>query len=143
MLRYALLVLLAACGASYQTIQIKNATTRPIEELYVYPTGAAKGTSRGQLTPGATTQVKIQGGHVSVTAVSAKIQIDEHTRDRPTASQELELKAPVELVFYDDGSAPPGIERKGTIGVAFQLPSHAPHPDEPTTQPAPEAPQAP
>jgi hypothetical protein len=133
----SLTVLAAACGggASYQ-ISIRNASARPIEELYVYPTGSARGASRGQLAPNASTAVKMKGGHVSVTAISAKIQIDEHTRDKPTADQQVELNAPVELVFYDDGAAPPGIEKKGVIGVAFQIPKAAPHPDEPTTQPA-------
>ncbi|HUS31935.1 MAG TPA: hypothetical protein VMZ53_25715 [Kofleriaceae bacterium] len=138
------LTLLAACGggASYQ-ISIRNASSRPIEELYVYPTGAARGTSRGQLAPNASTAVKMKGGHVSVTAISAKIQVDEHTRDKPTADQQVELNAPVELVFYDDGAAPPGIERKGVIGVAFQIPKAAPKPDEGPPQPDEPAPQAP
>lgn len=148
MLRLAVVVslaLVAACGgASYQTISIKNASSRPIEELYVYPTGGQRGTSRGQLAPNATTAVKIKGGHVSVTAVSSKIQVDEHTRDKPTASQELELKAPTQVVFYDDGSAPPGLEAKGVIGVAFQMPKASPKPDE-GSQPAEgsDTPQAP
>lgn len=152
MLRFAFVVALAlvtACGgASLQTISIRNATQRPIEELYVYPTGGQRGTSRGQLAPNASTQVKVKAGHVSVTAVSAKLKVDEHTRDQPTASQELELRSPTEVVFYDDGHAPPGLERKGTIGVAFQIPSGtAGSPDEgtpqPEPQPAPEAPEAP
>ena len=140
MLRFAFVVsltLLAACGggASYQ-VSIRNASARPIEELYVYPTGSARGTSRGQLAPNASTAVKMKGGSVSVTAVSAKIHIDEHTRDKPTADQIVELTAPVELVFYDEGAPPPGIEKMGVIGVAFQIPKPAPKPDEPTTQPA-------
>jgi hypothetical protein len=84
--------------------------------------------------------VKIKAGHVSVTAVSAKLKVDEHTRDQPSASQELELKSPTEVVFYDDGNAPPGIERPGVIGVAFQIPKgKAESPDE--GAPAPEAPE--
>jgi hypothetical protein len=150
MLRLAVVIsltLLAACGggASYQ-ISIRNASARPIEELYVYPTGSARGTSRGQLAPNASTAVKMKSGHVSVTAISAKIQIDEHTRDKPTADQEVELTGPVELVFYDDGAAPPGIEKKGVIGVAFQIPKPTPHPDEGQAPEAPDegaAPQAP
>src|ERR1044071_3254888 len=113
MLRFAIvfsLTILTACGgASMQTISIRNASSRPIEELYVYPTGTARGTSRGQLAPNASTAVKIKSGSVSVTAISAKIQVDEHTRDKPTADQTIELTHPVELVFYDDGSAPAGI----------------------------------
>jgi hypothetical protein len=92
--------------------------------------------------------VKIKAGHVSVMAVSAKLKVDEHTRDQPTASQELELKSPTEVVFYDDGHAPPGLEQHGTIGVAFQIPTgKAESPDEggpaPDTQPAPEPEPAP
>jgi hypothetical protein len=139
MLRLAVVIsltLLTACGGASHQISIRNASSRPIEELYVYPTGSARGTSRGQLAPNASTAVKMKGGSVSVTAISAKIHIDEHTRDKPTAEQTVELTAPVELVFYDDGAAPPGIEKKGVIGVAFQIPKPAPKPDEPTTQPA-------
>lgn len=143
------LALITACGgARLQTISIRNATSRPIEELYVYPTGGARGTSRGALAPSATTEVKVKSGHVSVTAVSAKLEVDEHTRDQPTASQELELKSPTEVVFYDDGHAPPGIDRKGTIGVAFQIPTgKAESPDEAPPaqdpQPAPDGQPAP
>ena len=147
MSRFAVVVsltLLTACGggASYQ-ISIRNASSRPIEELYVYPTGSAHGTSRGQLAPNASTAVKMKGGSVSVSAISAKILIDEHHRDKPTADQTVELNAPVELVFYDDGSPPPGIEKKGVIGVAFQIPKAETKPDESAPsgdQPAPQAP---
>lgn len=136
------LALITACGgASLQTVSIRNATSRPIEELYVYPTGGARGTSRGALAPSESTQVKIKAGHVSVMAVSAKLKVDEHTRDQPSASQELELKSPTEVVFYDDGNAPPGIEQKGVIGVAFQIPKgKSESPDE--GAPTPDAPQA-
>lgn len=140
MLRFAVVVsltLLTACGggASYQ-ISIRNASSRPIEELYVYPTGTARGTSRGQLAPNASTAVKMKGGSVSVTAISAKIQVDEHHRDKPTADQTIELTHPVELVFYDDGSAPPP-EKKDVIGVAFQIPKAESKPDDSSAQPAP------
>ena len=117
------LVLVACGGANLQTIQIVNRSPRPIEELYVYPTGAARGASRGVLAPDATTSVKVKAGHVSVTAVSAKLQVDEHTRDRPSATQELELESPTEVVFHDEGQTPPGLERQGTIGVMFLDPA--------------------
>ena len=139
MLRFAVVVsltILTACGgAAMQTISIRNASARPIEELYVYPTGTARGTSRGQLAPNASTVVKIKGGSVSVSAISEKIVIDEHHRDKPTADQTIELTRPVELVFYDDGAAPPGIDKKDVIGVAFQVPKAAPA-NDPSTQPA-------
>lgn len=135
------LVLVACGGANLQTIQIVNRSPRPIEELYVYPTGAARGASRGVVAPNATTSVKVKAGHVSVMAVSAKLQVDEHTRDRPSATQELELDSPTEVVFHDEGQAPPGLNNRGTIGVVFLIPHASAAPsDEPQAEPAPQAP---
>jgi hypothetical protein len=133
---------LVACGgANLQTIQIVNRSPRPIEELYVYPTGAARGASRGVLAPNASTAVKIKAGHVSVTAISSKLQVDEHTRDQPSATQELELDGPTEVVFHDEGQEPPGLNKQGTIGVVFLIPhSKAPRSEEPQAAPAPDAP---
>jgi hypothetical protein len=137
-----LALLLVACGgANLQTIQIVNRSPRPIEELYVYPTGAARGASRGVLAPNASTVLKVKAGHVSVMAVSSKLQVDEHTRDRPSATQELELESPTEVVFHDEGQAPPGLNKQGTIGVVFLIPhASAPPSDEPQAEPAPQAP---
>jgi hypothetical protein len=135
------LVLVACGGANLQTIQIVNRSPRPIEELYVYPTGAARGASRGVLAPNGSTSVKVKAGHVSVMAVSAKLQVDEHTRDRPSASQELELDSPTEVVFHDEGQAPPGLNRQGTIGVVFLIPhASTPPSDESPAGPAPQTP---
>lgn len=134
-------LVLGACGANLQTIHIVNASPRPIEQLYVYPTGAARGASRGVLAPSESTDVKVEAGHVSVTAVSAKLKVDEHTRDQPSATQELELKSPTEVVFHDDGQTVPGLDRPGTIDVVFVIPaSKAPPSDEPQTEPTPPAP---
>src|SRR5262245_12484945 len=133
------LVALAACGgAPMHTIQIVNRTNRPIEELYVYTTGGQRGTSRGTVAPNASTSISVKEGHVSVTAVSAKLQVDEHTRDKPTATQELELTSATELIFHDEGESVPGLNRQGTIGVSFIVP----HPSPPPNQPD-QAPQAP
>jgi hypothetical protein len=126
----AFAVALAACaGPSYQ-MQLVNRTDRAIESIYVYPTGAAdRGASRGSLAPSATTQLKVKHGRTSVLALSAKLKLDDHTRDQPSASQDLEVTGPTEIVFYDSGGdKPPGLERPGVFGIAFQLPKPAPPP---------------
>ncbi len=129
------LLLVAACGGSaMQTIQIKNGTSRTIDELYVFPTGGSQGSSRGTLAPNASTEVKVKPGSVEVKAVSAKLQVDEHTRDKPTASQDIEIKGPVQVIFYDADHVPPGLDRPGVFGIAFQLPAAK------TPEPAPDAP---
>ena len=121
----------AACGApALQTVRIENHTTRAIEELYVYPAGAANpGKSRGTLAPGATTQVAVKPGDIEVRARSAKIQIDQTTRDVPEASQELEIHGPAEVVLYDADSPPPGLNRPGVFGIAFVLRKPQPPPE--------------
>jgi hypothetical protein len=115
------LILLAACAAPMQSIQIVNHTARPIEELYVYPQGAKdRGASRGALQPNGETKLQVKQGFVEVYAVSAKYQLDEHTRDRPSASQDVEVRTtPVQIIFYDAGHMPPGLDRPGVFGVAF------------------------
>jgi len=127
---------LAACGAPLQTVQIVNRTNRAIEEVYVYPSGAADhGRSRGQLQPNGATQVQVKPGFVEVLAVSAKLQVDEHTRDRPSASQGVEVHGPVQVVFYDEASKPAGLDRPGVFGVAFVIPK--PKPPEPAPEQSP------
>ena len=128
----ALSIALAACaGPSYQAMHLVNRTDRTIEAVYVYPTGAADhGASRGSLAPAAATDIRVRSGRTSVLAVSAKLKLDEHTRDQPSASQDLEITGPVQVVFYDNGAKPPGLEQPGVFGVAFQLPkAPAPPPD--------------
>jgi hypothetical protein len=124
-------IALAACaGPSYQAMQLTNRTSRPIEAVYVYPTGAADhGASRGSLAPAASTQIKVRAGRTSVLAVSAKLQVGERIRDQPSASQDLEITGPVQILFYDTGDKPPGLEQPGVFGVAFQLPKAAPPPE--------------
>jgi len=129
----ALALALAACGgAHYQTMHIVNHTDRAIAAIYVYPTGTADhGTSRGELAPSASTQLQVKQGRMSVLALSAKLKLDEHTRDQPSASQDLEITGPVEIVFYDAGAdKPPGLDRPGVFGIAFQLPKPAPPPPD-------------
>jgi hypothetical protein len=127
-----LLVLIAvsgACsGAHVQTIQLVNRTPRAIEEVYIYPQGAVEhGKSRTSLAPNASASVQVKQGNIEVLAVSAKFQLDAHTRDRPSANLDVELKAPAQIVFYDDGQNPPELGRPGVFGVVFQMPkSNAP-----------------
>lgn len=132
-MRPALLLVFAcaACGApALQTVRIENHTTRAIEELYVYPAGAASpGKSRGTLAPGASTQVAVKPGDIEVLAKSAKVQVDETTRDRPEANQELEVHGPVEVVLYDAGSPPPGLNRPGVFGIEFVVRKPQPPPE--------------
>lgn len=128
----ALLLLgaLAACGGArvYQ-VHLVNETERPIEEIYIYKLGAADhGRSRGTLAPHADTRVDVRGGNVEVLAVSAKVQIGEHTRERRSATGAIELKHPVDVVFYDEGKRPPIVARPDVIGVEF-VPDKTPVPE--------------
>ncbi|HEY1558419.1 MAG TPA: hypothetical protein VGF94_26525 [Kofleriaceae bacterium] len=130
-LRY-LVIFAAACSAQLQTIQIENHTPRPIEQLYVHAAGSPRGASRGQLAPNATTQVQMKPGNVEVYAVSQKLQVDEHTRDVPEASQQFELRAPAKVIFYDAGAdKPAGVDRPNVYGVAFSIPKPKPEPTGP------------
>ena len=118
------LILLAACGgAPLQTVTVMNRSSRPIQELYVYPVGSANhGASRGSVAPNGQTEVKVKQGGVEVLALSSKLQVDEHTRDQPSASGDVELHGPVQVIFYDEGAAPPGLDRPGVFGFAFVIP---------------------
>lgn len=125
----AFLVLAGCGGAPLQTVQIVNSSSRPIQELYVYPVGSANhGTSRGSVAPNGQTEVKVKQGNIEVMALSSKLQVDEHTRDQPSASGDVELKGPVKVIFYDDGAAPPGLDRPGVFGFAFVIPKGQPKP---------------
>ncbi len=122
---------LAGCGASYQQVQLVNKTTRPITEVYIFPTGAAQhGSSRGALAPEATLTIKVKSGNVDVLAISAKVRVDATQTETRTATQTLELKKPVSLVFHDSTQTPPGLDRPGTIGVVFQV---TPEPEAPSS----------
>ena len=127
-------VAVAACGPELQTVTLVNQTNRAIERVFVYPVGAADhGPSRGALAAGASTTVRLKPGPIEVLGESAKVKIDEHTRDVPQASQQMELRAPLKVVFYDEGAAPAGLGAPGVFGIAFQLlkpkPAEAPAPD--------------
>jgi hypothetical protein len=129
---------LAACSPTYHTIKLVNRTDRPIEKIYIFPTGATDhGASRASLAPDASTEVKVPSGNVDVLAVSAKVRVNATESETRTASQTVELKGPRELVFHDSNKPPPGLDRPGTLGVTFRVNPEPPaEPEEP--EPAPE-----
>jgi hypothetical protein len=139
-MRWILVLAVAACGAPMQTVQLVNRTPRAIEEIYIYPQGAANhGKSRGALAPNASTSVQVKQGNIEVLGVSAKFQLDEHTRDRPSANVDVELKAPAQIVFFDDGHQPSEIGKPGVFGVTFQMPrSNAPPQPKADSPPEPD-----
>ena len=129
----ASLVTLGACAhaAPLQRVELVNRTTRTIDEIYVFPVGAANhGAPRGVLQPSATKELQIPAGNIEVDAVSGKIQVD-HTRDRPSASTNIELREPAKVIFYDDDQKPAGLDAPGTYGVKFHVPKAAPAPEPP------------
>jgi len=130
------LVLVGACGPSLQTVQLVNRTPRTIAEIYLYPSGSTNhGKSRGSLAPNATLDAKLATGNVEVLAVSEKIRVDQGSETK-TASLTFSLAAPVTLVFHDSSQPPPGLDRPGTLGVAFRVdPEPEPPKDEPDVTP--------
>lgn len=126
-------VLASACGgARMYTVHLVNETDRPVEAVYFYKLGAEDhGASRGTLAAHGEAQVQVRGGNVEVLAVSAKVQVGEHTRERRSATGTIELKGPVDVVFYDEGHRPPLVARPDVIGVEF-VPDKTPVPEAPT-----------
>jgi hypothetical protein len=125
-----LLILLAACAPQLQTLELINRTPRAIEAVYIHAPGADRGASRAQLAPNAHASIQVPTGHVEVEAVSAKYQLDEHTRDRPTASEQLEVRGPSQVIFFDRDDRPADADRPDAFGVEFTPPK--PHgTDEP------------
>jgi hypothetical protein len=129
-------------------IQLVNQTSRPIEQIFIFPRGEQnRGTSWTSLAPGASTTVKLKEGNFELVAISAKRRIDAKFTERPEATSQLELRedlasTPRKLIFHDEGQTPMGVDQPGTLGVAFVI--SAPEPektDEPKVEEAP--PQAP
>jgi hypothetical protein len=121
-MKWIVVLALAACAPQLQTVQLVNKTSRQIEQVFVYPIGSPDhGPSRTTLAPNATANLQLAPGNLEVMAVSAKITIDEHTRDRPTASGGLELHGPMSVIFYDADAKPPEVDRAGVIGVPFTV----------------------
>lgn len=134
----AIIAMLTACGgAAMQTISLQNQTERTIKELYVFPAGSKdRGKSLGALAPNNSTQVKMAAGNVEVYAVSETVKIDDHTRDTPTASQGLELRGPLQVIFFDGDNRPAAVAKPGVIGVSFMVAAKKPAADE-SSEPAP------
>jgi hypothetical protein len=138
------LVLAAGCGGGmhYETVHLVNKTARPISDVYIYMLGAADhGTSKGALQPEGAADVKVPRGNVEVMAMSAKVEIDAHTRDQPSVTQDLELESPTTVIFYDVAHKPDGIDRPGVVGIGFTLAKSNELP--PLDGPAPAAPSEP
>jgi hypothetical protein len=150
-------VILLACGGktgNYKVdyagpiqIQLINQTSRPIEQIFIYPRGETnRGTSWASLAPGAATTVKLEEGNFELVALSAKRRIDAKFSETPEATTQLELRedlasTPRKLIFHDDGQTPMGVDQPGTLGVAFMI--SAPEPaksDEPKVEEAPATP---
>jgi hypothetical protein len=117
---------LAGCAPQLQTLEIVNQTPRVIEAVYVFAPGADRGASRGKLAPNERTSVQVKPGAVEVDGVSEKYQLDEHTRDKPEASQTLEIHGSAKVIFYDQGAAPPEVKRPGVFGAEFTIPAPRP-----------------
>lgn len=156
-LGFVFLLATAACGGktgNYKIdyagpiqIELVNQTSRPIEQIYIFPRGATnRGASWATLAPGATTTVKLKEGMFELVAHSAKRRIDTHWAETPESSTLLELRedlasTPRKLIFHDDGTTPMGVDQPGTLGVAFMIsaPEPAKTEDGPSAEPAPEA----
>jgi hypothetical protein len=108
-------------GGAFHNLTIVNQTARKIDELYVHAPNTDKGASRGALATGASISVKVKEGGVEVLAISELIHVDQKVRDKPTASQVIEVTSPSSVVFYDLGKEPPGLDRPGIFGIAFRL----------------------
>ena len=143
-----LVLALAACGGktgNFKTeyagpigLQLVNQTSRPIEQIFIYPLGTTNhGTSWTSLAPGATTTVKLKEGNFELVAVSAKRRIDAKYSETPQATAQLELRedlasTPRKLIFHDASEKPMGVDQPGTLGVTFMI--SAPEPDKPATE---------
>jgi hypothetical protein len=148
-------LILVACGGktgNYKVdyagpiqLTLSNQTSRPIEQVLIFPRGAAnRGTSWGRIEPGATMAVKLKEGMFELVAQSAKRRIDNHWAEIPESSTLLELRedlasTPRKLVFYDEGTAPAGGDPQGTLSVTFMIGKPEPAKEEPSAEPAADA----
>jgi len=120
-MRCLVLCLLVACSsAASHSVKLTNRTPRAIEAIYVYPAGSSNhGASKGKLAPNAAMSIKIKEGNVDVLAVAAEEQLENGQRERKQATQTLELRSALELIFHD--STTTILEQPGTIGVVFRV----------------------
>lgn len=122
-----------ACAPTVHRVQLVNKTSRVIEEIYIFPAGASDhGASRARLAPNASAEVTIKAGNVEVNAVSEKVRVDATSSETGRASQVIELKGPLELVFHDSNQVPPGLDRPNTRAITFRI-TPPPEEPEPTT----------
>lgn len=140
------LVLAVGCGGktgNYKvdyagpiTLELVNQTSRPIEQIYIYPRGSsARGASWTALEPGASTTVKLKEGFYELVAKSAKRRIDERWVETPESTTMLEMRedlpsTPRKLIFHDAGQTPPGLDQRGTLGVTFMISAPTPKADD-------------
>lgn len=136
---------LLACGSTPKhTVTLVNKSPRPIAELYVYPPGAANpGASRGRLEPNARTSVSVAEGAIEVRAVTIKERLDDVTSESKEASQVLQVKGPLEVVFHDATQNPPELARKDAVGVTFRVLPKPAAAEAPSDEPADEPSEAP
>jgi hypothetical protein len=133
-------LVLGACASTRSyTIQVVNKTPRTIEQLFVFPPGQARGASRAKLAPNAATTLTLQAGAHEIYAISERIVHDDNTRETPEASRTIELRGPLEVVFYDSDAEPPGIKGPNTRGISFKVrpPPGSSDEAEPSVEPAP------
>lgn len=141
----------AACGGktgNYKidyagpiALELVNQTSRPIEQIFIFPRGATdRGPSWATLAPGSTTTVKLREGNFELVAVSARRRIDAKYSETPEATSQLELRedlasTPRKLIFHDSGETPMGVDQPGTLGVAFMISAPDPAPAAEPTAP--------
>lgn len=108
-------------------LELVNQTSRDIEQIYIYPRGAAnRGESWATIAPGASTTVKLKEGHYELVARSAKRRIDARWVETPESTTMLEMRedlpsTPRRVIFHDADQSLPGLDQRGTLGVKFML----------------------
>ena len=149
-------LVLVGCGGktgNYQTdyagpiaLQLVNQTSRPIEQIYIYPRGStSRGASWTTIQPGGSTTVKLKEGLFELVAISGKRRIDNRWVETPESTTMLELRedlasTPRKLIFHDASDTPMGVDQPGTLGIAFMIsaPAKPEGEGEPSVAPADE-----
>jgi hypothetical protein len=116
------LVVFAACGGgAMHNVMLVNKTPRTIESIFIFSPGKDHGASKAKLAPNASTTLQLPAGNHEIYAVSEKIVHDDNTRETPEASLTIELRNPLELVFYDSNAVPGGLDKPNTRGITFMI----------------------
>lgn len=103
------------------SVMLVNKTPRTIESIFIFPPGKDHGASKAKLAPNASTTLQLPAGNHEIYAVSEKIVHDDNTRETPEASLTIELRNPLELVFYDSNAVPGGLDKPNTRGITFMI----------------------